>query len=138
MEDADASDKQYNKKEIFDFLLEYLVGKGEYSQAIAAIKKQFTLPTEKKGRYNTEASCLAIVVLCLLEDQPIRAEEEMKTLPVSEFYTSRDYEVATALVEAYNSGNQEAFNANSSRACVTNLYPPSIPRLLRKKVLKGG
>ncbi|KAL4466570.1 hypothetical protein ABPG72_010621 [Tetrahymena utriculariae] len=139
IEDADASEKMYNKKEIFDYYLEVLVEIGKYSQAISMIKKQFTNPTDTKNRFQTPSYALCIICLCLIEDEVLRAESEFNALcqQIPGFYSAREYEICEAMIKAYNDRDQEEFTALSQKPAVTNLYPSNIPRLLKKKKLKN-
>ncbi|CAD8079593.1 unnamed protein product [Paramecium primaurelia] len=114
--------------------VEILIETQQYHKVADLYMKEITKFREEHMKYPLSQYALIIIVMYILQDEIIRANQELEQLiiQVYNFHKSSEFRAVDQMLNSYEKGDQNQFNDAVMKACVTSIYPPNIVRALRK------
>ncbi|CAD8120666.1 unnamed protein product [Paramecium sonneborni] len=133
---TEAEDQQApsTRTDIICSYVEILIETKQYHKVADLYMKEITKFREEHMKYPLNQYALIIIVMYILQDEIIRANQELEQLiiVVYNFHKSSEFKAVDQMLNSYEKGDQDQFNDAIMKTCVTSIYPPNIVRALRK------
>jgi len=138
LNDLEEDGQHHVRSEVVTQYATLLVKIKKYAECLDLFERELVSKKEiqaKTGsRQNLDTLALTIISLYVILGDLEKAEKKLQnfSIDIRDFIKAAEFDVAEKMIEAYNEGNQEAFNTTVSRTVFNNIFPLDIIKELRK------
>ncbi|CEL97693.1 unnamed protein product [Vitrella brassicaformis CCMP3155] len=139
----DDQDKPYMATDVFKLYINFLAKQRRYDKLVAAIEQHKACLVKLQQTSLLAKEVLGQVVVYLQQDDPVRADRAVSAAVdqgEGNFLATKEYELATQAIDAYQQGDADAFKAVMSKQTWTFL-PIELARMaveLRSQAVGGA
>jgi len=115
-----------------------------YPECVDLFEREYTfkkgIVTKSGSRQNLDTLALTLTSLNLVMGDIDRAEKRLQefALDIKDFIRTPEFDVSDKMIEAYNDGNQAAFDKIAQRGVLNSVFPLNILKELRKVKVKAN